>query len=49
VNLQRPESAAEIHLLRRCDLLVAKDQYVIFKMSAMNAGEVGGAETKAEI
>lgn len=40
MDLQRPEAAAEGHLLARRDALVAKHQHVMVEMGAVQFGEV---------
>jgi Mg-chelatase subunit ChlD len=49
MDLQRPEAAAEIDLLTRRELLVAKDHHVMVEVRLMNAREVGVINGQAQI
>jgi hypothetical protein len=49
VDLQRPEAAAKGDLLIGRDALVAKHQYVVIEVSAVNAREVLGGERLIQV
>ena len=49
MDLQRAEPAAEVHLLLRCDALVAEHQYVVVQMGAVDTGKVGCVERQRQI
>jgi hypothetical protein len=49
VDLQRTEAAAEGNLLLRRDALVAKHQYVVVEVRAMNARKIFGSQRLAQI
>jgi hypothetical protein len=49
VDLQRPEAAAKGDLLVRCDALIAKHQYVVIEVRAMNAREIFVGKRLAQI
>jgi hypothetical protein len=44
MDQQQANNSAEVHLLLRCDALVAEHQYMVLQMRAVDTGEVGGVE-----